>query len=398
MVCAKNFSVFIVDPDQTRQAVFQKLLAPWPHFVCYCTTIEQFKQLLAGIVPNIVLCNLNLPGLYEQDFLRYVTSTCPHAIRILFSEKSESEILARFVAAGAAHRVFCLPLSKDLGDSLAHDLNIQSRIQLTQCWNFLKRGQGLPALPPVVHEMEALLQTPDFSLSQVAGILGKDPILAARLLQVANSVRFFRGGKIDDLHRAVSCLGISRTRKMVLFLCALNHFQYPRKYHRHVLEIIEHSIHCGRLAGLVAKTLAPDQEGTAITAGLLHDIGKLVFLASLDEALHHSPAFIRRYGLFSTEVEQQIFGLTHLELGGALLLWWNLPLVTVEAAASHSRPLDSLRGVPLCVAIADRCLFYAASGETITPELDLLPPGLPVEQWLQSARELSLEKSMTIAA
>jgi putative nucleotidyltransferase with HDIG domain len=185
---------------------------------------------------------------------------------------------------------------------------------------------------------------------------------------------------------------------MVLFLSALNHFQYPRKYHRHALEIIEHSIHCGRLAGLVAKTLAPGQERTAVTAGLLHDIGKLVFLASLDEALHHSPVFIKKYGLFASEVEQQIFGITHLELGGALLLWWNLPLDMVEAAASHSQPLDSLRGVPLCVAIADRCLFHAASGETITPELDLLSADLPVEEWLQSARELRLEKSMTIAA
>ncbi|MFH1019062.1 MAG: response regulator [Pseudomonadota bacterium] len=398
MVCTKKCSVFIVDPDPSHKAAFQELLGRWPHLVCHCVTIEAFKQLLAGIVPDIVLCNLNLPRLHDQDFLRYVANACPHAIRIVFSEKTEADALVRLVATGAAHRAFCLPVSKDLRLSLEHDLSVRSRIRIRKCWEFLSHGQGLPALPPVVHELEAILQNPDYALTQVVEVLGKDPILAARLLQMVNSAHFSRGMKIDNLHRAVSCLGISRTRKMVLFICALNHFQYPKKYHRHALNIIDHSIQCGKLAGLIAKRLAPGQERTAVTAGLLHDIGKLVFLASLDDALHHSPAFLRRYGLFATEVEEQVFGISHLELGSALLLWWNLPMVMVDAAANHSQPLNSLQGVPLCVAIADRCLLKAAKGEAITTDFNLLPPNLPVEYWLHHAQTLTMDKIMPIAA
>ncbi len=398
MVCMKKCSVFIVDSDPSRTTAFQKLLGCWPHLVCYCTTIEEFKQLLAGVVPDVVLCNLNMPGMQEQDFLRYVTTACPHAIRIIFSEKTEADALVRLVATGAAHRAFCLPLSKELGRSLEHDLAVRSRIRIRKCWEFMHHGQGLPMLPPVVHELEAILQKPDYALTQVVEVLGKDPVLAARLLQMVNSVHFSRGMKIDDLHRAVSYLGISRTRKMVLFVCALNHFQYPKKYHRHALDIIDHSIQCGKLAGFIAKRLAPDQEKTAVTAGLLHDIGKLVFLTSLDEALHHSPVFLRRYGLFANEMEEQIFGISHLDLGSALLLWWNLPLVMVDVAANHSQPLNSLHGVPLCVAIADRCLLKAANGEAITTDFNLLPPNLPVEQWLQYAHVLTMDKIVSIAA
>jgi hypothetical protein len=107
---------------------------------------------------------------------------------------------------------------------------------------------------------------------------------------------------------------------------------------------------------------------------------------------------MRQYGLFATEVEERIFGITHLELGSALLLWWNFPLVIVDAAANHSQPLNSLHGVPLCVAIADRCLLKAANGEAITTDFNLLSPNLPVEQWLQCARALTLDKIMPIAA
>jgi len=398
MACIKKCSVFIVDPDPSNKAAFQELLGGWSHLVCYCSSIEEFKQLLVGIVPDIVLCNLSLPGLHEQDFLRQVAIACPHAIRNVFSEKAGADALVRIVATGAAHRAFCLPLSKGLGESLEHDLVVRSRIRIRKCWEFMNHGQGLPTLPPVVHELETILQNPEYALTQVVEVLGKDPILAARLLQMVNSVHFSRGIRIDDLHRAVSYLGISRTRKMVLFLCALNHFQYPKKYHRHALNIIDHSIQCGKLAGIIARKIAPGQERTAVTAGLLHDIGKLVFLTSLDEALHHSPSFLRRYGLFATEMEEQIFGINHLELGSALLLWWNLPMVMVDAAANHSQPLNSLQGVPLCVAIADRCLLKAANGESITVDFNLLPYELPIEQWLECARTLTLDKIMPIAA
>ncbi len=398
MVCLKKCSIFIVGSDPSHGTSFQELLGSWPHLVCYPKTIEEFKQLLAGIVPDIVLCNFNLPGLHEQDFLRYVASVCPHTVRIVFSEKTEADVLVRLVSTGAAHRAFCLPLSKEMGRLLEHDLTVLSRIRIRKCWEFLNHGHGLPVLPPVVHELEVILQSPDYALTQVVEVLGKDPILVARLLQVVNSVHFSRGMKIDDLYRAVSYLGISRTRKMLFFICALNHFQYPKKYHRHALNIIDHSIQCGKLAGLIAKRLAPGQERAAVTAGLLHDIGKLVFLASLDETLHHSPSFMRRYGLFATEMEEQIFGISHLELGSALLLWWNLPLVMVEAAANHSQPLNSLYGVPLCVAIADRCLLKAVNGEAITTDFNLLPPHLPVEHWLQCARTMTMDKIMPIAA
>jgi hypothetical protein len=97
-------------------------------------------------------------------------------------------------------------------------------------------------------------------------------------------------------------------------------------------------------------------------------------------------------------MEEQIFGINHLELGSALLLWWNLPMVMVDAAANHSQPLNSLQGVPLCVAIADRCLLKAANGESITVDFNLLPYELPIEQWLECARTLTLDKIMPIAA
>ena len=397
MVCMKKYSVFVVDNMPGHRAVFQEALGEWPHFISYCSSIEECRRLLTGVAPDIILCNFNVPGLL-QDFLRFVHASCPHAIRIVYSEESAIEPLLQLLAAGLAHRTFLLPFAPEVIKALEQDLALRSRIRTRKCWDFMKRGQGLPSLPPVVRELEKILQDPLCSLAGVAEVIGRDPVLAARMLQIVNSAFFSRKASIDNLHRAVAFLGTSSTRKIVLFLCALNYFRYPKNFHQHALKIIDHSIQCGALAGTIAQELAPGQEKAAVTAGILHDIGKLVFLSSLDENLQHSSSFIANYGLFATEIEEQVFGISHLELGSSLLIWWNLPLAMVEAAANHGQPLHVLDGVTRCVAAADRCLAEAVSGARITTDLDHLSPHFPVEKWRQLARELVTEKITTIAA
>lgn len=380
-----------------HRSVFQEALGKWPHFVCYCSSIEECRRLLAGVAPDIILCNFNVPGPL-QEFLRFVQARSPHAIRIVYSDGATVDPLMQLLAAGAAHRTFLLPFGPEVIKVIEQDLALRSRIRARKCWDFMKRGQGLPSLPSVVLELESLLHDPLCSMASVAEVIGRDPVLAARMLQVVNSAFFGRKMSVDNLHRAVVFLGTSGTRKLVLFLCALNYFRYPRNFHQHALRIIDHSIQCGALAGIIAQDLAPGQERTAVTAGLLHDIGKLVFLSSLDENLQHSSSFMANYGLFATELEEQTFGISHLELGSSLLIWWNLPLVMVEAAANHDLPLHLLDGVTRCVAVADRCLWEAVCGAQGTTDLDQLAPHFPVEKWRQLARELVAEKSVSIAA
>jgi putative nucleotidyltransferase with HDIG domain len=397
MVSIKKYSLFVVDHMPAHRAVFQDTLGAWPHFVCYCSGLDECRHLLTGVAPDIILCNYHVPG-DLQEFLRFVHARCPHAIRIVYGEEAEQESLLRLLGAGLAHRTFLLPFGPEVITALEQDLALRSRIRTRKCWDFMKRRQGLPSLPPVMAELEQVLQDPASSLSRVAAVLGRDPLLAARLLQIVNSAFCSRKAAIDSLERAVAFLGISSTRKIVLFLCALGHFRYPRNFHQHALKVIDHSIHCGALAGMVARDLAPGQERTAVTAGILHDIGKLIFLASLEEDLQHSPSFMANYGLFATEVEEQVFGISHLELGSSLLIWWNLPLVMVEAAANHSQPLHALSGVTRCVAVADRCLSEAVCGTRLSTDLDFLSPRYPVEKWRQCARGLVGEKIVPIAA
>lgn len=395
---AKRCSVFLLEHDPCRAASIQQTLRGWPHIVCHCASIEEAKTLLSGILPDIILCNLNFPGLLAQEFYKHLQTVCPHAIRIVYSDQHNKSILLNQVASGFAHRHFTLPFDNTACRQLERDTAVRSRIRIKKCWDFIQTGQGLPPLPPVVHELEAALHDPNYSLDHIVSVLERDPVICAKLLRIVNSAIFARSEPITSVHRAVNFLGVSQIRKMVLFISAIKHFQYPKKFHGHALQVIEHSIQCAKLAALVAETVAPGQEKAAATAGLLHDIGKLVFLASLEEDLRNSHSFLTRYGLFATEMEEQVFGISHLELGSSLLLWWNLPMVIVDAAANHSHPLNSVEGVTQCVAIADRCLLKVGGGARVTTDFNLLGKDLPLEKWLQFAKTLATDRIVLRAA
>jgi putative nucleotidyltransferase with HDIG domain len=389
MGITKKYTIFIVDQQKSHQALFQKVFDGCPHLVCFCRTLDETYSLFKGVLPDIVLCNLQLPGLEPNKFLTSIRQQSGHGIRIIFSGEEQEISLMKLTASGLAHRYLCLPRDQEsLKEIVYNALHIRSRVRVRKCWDFLKSGRGLPTLPEVVQELENVLQRPNMSLPEVVKVIEKDPSLTFRLLQIVNSAAFQPRQPIISLHKAVNHLGLGMTRKLVMFLCTVNYFQYPRKFHQHVLEVINHSMQCASLSSAIAEYLAPGKERIAATAGLLHDIGKLVFLSTMDESLAGSDSFRQKYRLFATEFEELTFGVSHLEMGSAMMLWWNLPLDIVDAAMNHSQPLRTLTGVTKSVAVADQCLLKVRFGDKLTYDLKSLEKDYPVDLWLQKAGEM----------
>lgn len=386
---SKKYTIFIIDHQEAHLALFRKAFADCQHLVCYCRTIDETRTLFTGVLPDILFCNLAMPGLDANKFLASVRQQCNHGIRIIFSGEDQEVHLMKLIGVGLAHRYFCLPRDTNLlYDIIASALQIRSRMRVRKCWDFLKSGRGLPTLPKVVQELETVLQQPNVSLPDIVKVIEQDPTLTFRLLQVVNSAAFHVSQPVESLHKAINFMGLSLTRKLVLFLCTVNYFQYPRKFHQHVVDVISHSIQCAHLAAIIAEDISPGDERLAATAGLLHDIGKLVFLSTMDESLASSDSFLQKYKLFATEFEELTFGITHLEMGSAMMLWWNLPLAIVDAAMNHSQPLNSLTGITKIVAIADQCLLKVRFGDKFTADLDNLDKNYAVDLWLEKAFEM----------
>jgi len=186
----------------------------------------------------------------------------------------------------------------------------------------------LPTLPAVVARLLALYATEDYHAEEVATALETDPALAGRVLRLANSAYYGFVGRIDTLQRAVVLLGKVTVQALALAASLLRAWR-GRALPGPVEDIWVHSYLCGvgcrhlaRMLPRSAVRIAPD---ALFLAGLLHDVGKLLFLSEDPEgyAADLEAALEPEVDLRTLEIER--FGRDHGEAGGELLEAWNLP-------------------------------------------------------------------------
>lgn len=385
-------TIFVLDhaPDNLNR--FEALFRGTPHLVYYSTSPVEIKAIMVGVSPDMVIGNFHMPGLAAGDFFTFSKKQAPHASRVVFAEEADAGLMMQLMARGTVHRFFCLPWRKNnFEDLLMRDLATRARLRTRKVWDFLEAASRIPVLPEVVPRMEKVLHDADFSMDQLVAVLEQDPVVAGKLLQLVNSSAFPKDSAIADLQRAVTYLGIRQVREVVLFICAREIFPAAKHCSDASLQVAKQSFRCGKLASLVAKTVAPGLEKEAATAALLHDVGKLVlFTPAFCDTYLATLAQDPQYGVLGGEVEEDVeaFGISHSELGSCLLFWWNLPFVIVETAANHTLPLSQLHGIAKSVAIAHRCLQEARFGDLVTTDLAELDSSLPLAAWRKSARAI----------
>jgi HD-like signal output (HDOD) protein len=109
-------------------------------------------------------------------------------------------------------------------------------------------------------------------------------------------------------------------------------------------ELWRHSLSTARTARRIAQLERQEKRiiEEAFTAGLLHDIGRLVLLANLPARYTEAFENANKNGITLEEAERLAFGAAHPEVGGYLLGLWGLPVSLVEAAVYHHHPSQCL--------------------------------------------------------
>jgi HD-like signal output (HDOD) protein len=139
----------------------------------------------------------------------------------------------------------------------------------------------------------------------------------------------------------VILLGIDTVQSLVLSLGIFSSF--GAHHEQHVEKLWQHSNHTGSASRKIARkeSLGEAQSGTYLTAGLLHDIGKLV-ISTCDSRVYRKILEVTAVSERPQwEIEQDELGCTHAEIGAFLLGIWGLPMPIVEAVAWHHRPSAS---------------------------------------------------------
>ncbi len=242
------------------------------------------------------------------------------------------------------------------------------------------------AIKPAVQQVLRLTERADSSVQAIAGAIRQDQALSLRILKMANSALYAHGDSVDTVSKAVSRIGLAQIRDVVLGVAVLDAFGKASVHGSFRPEWFwEHGAACGLLATRLSQACGRPKEhcDTMFTAGLLHDLGRLLFAEHLPE---HYPKVIQtaeHLELPLEIVESRLLLLNHADITDRLLHHWKFPPTLIAPVAMHHMSLGNIKQtaprladdiVPLALAnrLAHAMLAGSSGNEVLYPLEDLV--------------------------
>ncbi len=194
----------------------------------------------------------------------------------------------------------------------------------------------LASLPNVAVTVIQKTLKQDCDFNQIADIIETDPALTKKVLRVANSPFYGRPTKISTIKNAIVVLGLNTLKSIVLTISVMDSFK--RRKATNGLDrdrFWSHSLACAITARLLCEKVGKTDPDEAFMAGILHDVGVLIYDQYLpscySEALNRAVTTGERL----QNVERELFGLTHGEMGRKIMEKWQLPDTLARAVEMH---------------------------------------------------------------
>ena len=208
--------------------------------------------------------------------------------------------------------------------------------------------RDLKPIPQVALKILRMMNEDLYEIDDLAEEIRKDQVISARTLQLCNSAMFSSRKKIETLEHAVIMLGQHFLLKFVISTSLNNFFsQCGMGYSLCKGGIYHHAIGTAIIAEKLADLTGKISPSLAYTAGLLHDIGKVV----LDQYIYADfPLFYRQLNEERKDligVEKNELGIDHTEVGGDLAHSWSLPESLVETIRYHHKPENTVQNTEL---------------------------------------------------
>jgi HD-like signal output (HDOD) protein len=201
----------------------------------------------------------------------------------------------------------------------------------------------LPAIPTLYLKVTEELRSANGSLTVVTDLIRQDPVMSGKMLQLANSAFFALHRDVSDMLEAATILGTERIKSLILLAGIFSQYKETEGVSPPVEALLTHGIRVGVTARAIALTETKDAATAeaAFTAGVLHDMGKLMLAGNLPDQ-YKKVRRLRDYNHISDHAaELEVFGATHANVGAFLLASWGLPLSILEAVAWHHEPQRS---------------------------------------------------------
>lgn len=330
---------------------------------------------------DAIISDMRMPMMDGAELLERVKQGYPSIVRIVLSGQSSRASVLRSITP--AHQFLSKPCDPgELVVRLSQAFEMRDLLSNQSLKTIVSRLRSLPSLPALYDELMAALRSKEASLVQIERIISKDIGMAAKILQLANSAFIGSRGRVSSLLHALTLIGTETVRTLVLSVHVFSQFEDNSGVAVYLPALWDHSAEVAALAQQIAssencpKTIVEE----SFSAGLLHDIGKVVLLAEMPR--EYGRILQINPGLMAA-LELEHLGCTHAQIGAYLVSIWGLPVPLVHAVAFHDCPSESAE-------TQFSALTAVHAAEAISSSTDISPVHREIELDLKYLERLGL--------
>lgn len=243
--------------------------------------------------------------------------------------------------------------------------------------DLLQRVRDLPTLPAVATEMLRDLENDELSLDEITEKIGLDHSISAKLLRLANSSHFGCNSRVVTLQQATALLGVQNVKNLIRTTIMSQAFPKKTCPGFNFQAFWRHSVATAVCAELIARSRHMKHE-FAFTAGLLHDLGRLVLACYFPTQYQLVLNYQTEQDCLLLDAETAVLGITHVDTGLVLAQTWHFSDVVCDAIAGHHDPQPG-HGHALAVVI--HVADAIAHGLDMANEENELVPLLSATAW-----------------
>jgi HD-like signal output (HDOD) protein len=324
---------------------------------------------------DVIVSDMRMPRMNGAELLAEVMKRHPTTVRLILSGYADKDLILKCV--GSTHQYLAKPCdAESLKATVLRASNMEGSLQSPRLKSLVCQMNRLPSIPTLYMQVVDKASRADASVGEIGGVIGRDIGMTAQVLKLTNSAFFGLRQQLSNAEEAVAYLGISTIKSLVLSIYAFSQFEKAETGSLKIESLWSHSMEVASLAKRVSKLELKDSKVAeeAFTAGMLHDIGKLVLAVNLPNEYTEATR-LAQSGMDLALAEEKVFGANHADVGGYLIGLWGLPVPVVEAVALHHCPSRAMQPAfsPLTSVHAANVLAWERSNSgngTPAPQLD----------------------------
>lgn len=325
----------------------------------FCLSAEAAIDVCKNNKVDAVISDIDEANFSVLDFFADLKLLEPTILRVLFVDGSR---VSKYKNSLGLINTFLIKQSsyKHLDNLLERSIVLHSILSSDESMGNVLASK-LPSVPSVYQKLLSIINDETAGMQDVAKLIAHDAAMTTKVLQIVNSSFFGLRRSITNATDATVMLGLETIKGFVLSQQVFKSFENLDIPLSLLEELWNHSLLTAYIARHIVKIENGSQEqiDAAFTAGILHDVGKLVMLEQLPSVYKQYAQAIVKDNQDSVKVEKMIFNTNHALMGAALLDHWGMPDLLIEAVAFHHKPVwyHNNFSIVIAVHVAD-CLAH----------------------------------------